>query len=569
MNKNKFLDKNDIVDNNTNNMEDESDKNNGKERINLQNMIIDTFKDNKILVLSIGALFTGYWFQDVMFSRNFGKVLADIPGFVKDISFSKVLGILFPYVVAHFLFLADDVVQAKIFPKMELSIVHNLIDKILESLKTAKKQININELILNLKNVLDIKNIYTLVIIYIVPTVLVMGALLYYFLSSDIKYGLIAITTLALFILLSTYLEKECIEISKEHEASVGKLYDEIQDVMINNDTVLTFNTKNNEMNNIKKSNDKCTEIHIKSEIKSGEVTFKLNTLSMGLMLGLDAIAVKMYMDGIIESDMLISICMMAYTFIQYYNSSIYKFKSVLHNIGKYLELQKYFLTFEIDNKINSKTLEIKSGNVIFDNVRVVHEDKIMPKVLSFEIKGGTKVGIVGEIGTGKTSILKILSGLSNYIGGVYIDTFELKDCSHQSLTKNIIYIPQHPKLFDRTIYENLSYGTKYTEKEIRNLINKYNLDRFFKKFDKHILTKVGKEGSKLSGGQKQIMAIFRAIIQQKPIILLDEPTSSLDKETKQIFMDLVSHIKNSTIIVVTHDKTIYEIFDDIIDLNN
>lgn len=567
MNNNGFF-----VDTTMNENEQDNIKNTDKTKkthINLQKMIIDTFKDNKILIFSIMALFTGYWFQDVMFSRNFGKVLADIPGFVKDISFSKVLGILFPYVVAHFLFLLDDVIQAKIFPKMELSVVHKLIDQTLESLKTTKKQININELILNLKNVLDIKNIYTLIIIYIVPTVLVMSALLYYFLSSDVKYGLIAMSALALFILLSTYLERECVDISKEHEATVGKLYDEIQDVMINNDTVLTFNTKNNEMSKIKKTNDKCTEIHMKSEIKSGEVTFKLNTLSMCLMLGLDAIAVKMYMDDIISSDVLISICMMAYTFIQYYNSSIYKFKSVLHNIGKYLELQQYFLNFEIDSKVNSKALDISKGNIIFDNVRIIHGNKKLPKVLSFEIKGGTKVGIVGEIGTGKSSILKILASLTDYSGDVYIDGQELKECSHESLTKNIIYIPQHPKLFDRTIYENLSYGTKYTEKEIRKIINDYNLDRFFRKFDNHILTNVGKEGSKLSGGQKQIMAIFRAIIQQKSIILLDEPTSSLDKETKEIFMELVSYIHNKTIIVVTHDASIRDLFDDIIDLND
>jgi ATP-binding cassette subfamily B protein len=226
-------------------------------------------------------------------------------------------------------------------------------------------------------------------------------------------------------------------------------------------------------------------------------------------------------------------------------------------------------LNFEIDSEVNSKMLEISKGNIVFDNVRIIHGKKKLPKVLSFEIMGGTKVGIVGEIGTGKSSILKILASLTDYIGDVYIDGQELKECSHESLTKNIIYIPQHPKLFDRTIYENLSYGTKYTEKEIRKIINTYNLDKFFRKFENHILTNVGKEGSKLSGGQKQIMAIFRAIIQQKSIILLDEPTSSLDKETKEIFMELISYIRNKTIIVVTHDASIRDLFDDIIDLND
>jgi ABC-type bacteriocin/lantibiotic exporter with double-glycine peptidase domain len=114
---------------------------------------------------------------------------------------------------------------------------------------------------------------------------------------------------------------------------------------------------------------------------------------------------------------------------------------------------------------------------------------------------------------------------------------------------------------------ENISYGTKYTEKETLDLLKKFGIDNFFNKFEKGIYTNVGKEGSKLSGGQKQIMALIRAIIHQKKIILLDEPTSSLDTETKKIFIDLIQTIKDKTIVVVTHDKTIYDLFDDIIEL--
>jgi ABC-type multidrug transport system fused ATPase/permease subunit len=285
-------------------------------------------------------------------------------------------------------------------------------------------------------------------------------------------------------------------------------------------------------------------------------------------MLCLDGLAIKLYSDGKIGSDMLISICLITYTFIQYFNSSITKFKSVMHHLGKYSELYKYFSTFEIDkSKINNNHIHITNGDIQFKNVQVIHDNKPMKKKFNLEIKGGQTTGIVGEIGTGKSSIIKILAGLKKYLGDVYIDGKNINNYSHKSLMKHIIYIPQHPKLFNRTIYENLSYGTNKTENEIQQIIQKYNIEKFFKKFPQGIMSNVGKEGSKLSGGQRQIIAVIRAIIQQKQIILLDEPTSSLDPETKKIFVDLIKSIKDKTILIITHDKNIHDLFDEIIEL--
>jgi ABC-type bacteriocin/lantibiotic exporter with double-glycine peptidase domain len=238
-----------------------------------------------------------------------------------------------------------------------------------------------------------------------------------------------------------------------------------------------------------------------------------------------------------------------------------------MQHISRYKELVSYFEKFNIEHNTDNSKIKLNTGKIIFNNVRPKHENTYLPKKINIEIKGGTKVGIIGEIGTGKTSILKILAGLKNYIGEVYIDDYDFKNFHHETITDNIIYISQHPKLFNRTILENISYGTKYTEKETLDLLKKFGIDNFFNKFEKGIYTNVGKEGSKLSGGQKQIMALIRAIIHQKKIILLDEPTSSLDTETKKIFIDLIQTIKDKTIVVVTHDKTIYDLFDDIIEL--
>lgn len=537
------------------------------EKIKLDKMLYKSLCDNKIISISILGILAGHWLQDVLFSRSFSKVLANIPEFAQNISFSSILVIVFPYIVANFMFYISDIIESKVFPKIEMDILHKLMNDILNSIKTVKTEVNINELILNFKNILDVKNIYSLGTVYILPTIIIGFALIYYFFTANIKTGFIVVISMLVFIMFSVRLEDTCVRTTKDYESEINKLYDEIQDLMNNNDTIITSNTQNKELCQIKKTQDKCSSKHEISEFKSGEVSFSLSTMSMLFMLLLDAIAIKLYYGGHMRDDMLISVCMMSYTFINYYNSSIYKFKSVLHYIGKYRELIEYFNKFKLKTNLENKEIQLYKGKINFTNVQVIHQDKLMNNKLNFTIEGGTKVGIVGEIGTGKTSILKILAGLKKYKGRVMIDDQDMESCSHESLMKHIIYIPQHPKLFNRTIWENLAYGTELTYQDIKKEVLKLKLEKFFTKFADGINSNVGKEGSKLSGGQKQIMALIRAIIQRKSIILLDEPTSSLDSETKKIFISLIESIIDRTIITVTHDKTIHNLFDDFIEL--
>jgi ATP-binding cassette subfamily C protein LapB len=544
-------------------------KNKKTESIDLNKIIFNQLNDNKILAFSIGILFTGYLFQDIMFSRKFSKIVSDVPNFVKDLDFSKILGVFFPYLVAYFLFYIDDLIGADTFPKMETNVIHELVNKVLESIKTSKKQVNVSELVLNLKSILDVKNIYILSVVYILPTLMIGIGLLYYFFINDIKSGLMVVGVMALFLMINVYLEEDCIKVSRDHEKSIDNLYDNIQDVMVNYETIITSNTIGKELNNIEKSEKYCSNKHKKSEIFNSEITLGLSVSSMLFMLLVDGIAVNLYFKELMSPEMLITICMMCYTFTQYYNSSIFKLKNVMHHIGRYKELVNYFGQFPIEKESenNKKSDNAEKGFIIFKNVRPIHDNVPANKKLNLRIKNGSKIAIVGEIGAGKTSVLKVIAGLKKYKGNIYIDGRNLDSFTNEEITNDVIYIQQHPKLFNRTIWENLSYGGDYTKETVLNYINKLGLDKFFKKFPNGVFTNVGKEGSKLSGGQKQIVSLIRAIIYDKKILLLDEPTSSLDSETKKIFMDLIKKMEGKTIIVVTHDKTIYDLFDDIVEV--
>jgi ABC-type bacteriocin/lantibiotic exporter with double-glycine peptidase domain len=169
---------------------------------------------------------------------------------------------------------------------------------------------------------------------------------------------------------------------------------------------------------------------------------------------------------------------------------------------------------------------------------------KSILKNFSHLIKGNNKTGLVGKVGSGKTILLKLIAGLENYSGNIFVDGQNIKKYNYDSIMNHIAYILQHPKMFNKTIYHNLSYGTNKTQSQILKFIKDIGFEQFFKKFPKQLHSQVGKEGKNLSEGQKQIIVIIRELLKDKKIVLLDEPTSALDSETKNLVIKLLSDIK-------------------------
>ena len=141
----------------------------------------------------------------------------------------------------------------------------------------------------------------------------------------------------------------------------------------------------------------------------------------------------------------------------------------------------------------------------------------------------------------------------------------DIKQVSIPNLRKYIRYIPQHPKLFNRTLYENIIYSLKreVTKDEILKMIQSLNLPDVYKNFKDKMDMSVGKNGNKLSGGQRQIVWLLRALLDKPPVLILDEPTASMDTNSKLEVTKLVKELgKNSTIILITHDDILLKYVD-------
>ncbi len=212
----------------------------------------------------------------------------------------------------------------------------------------------------------------------------------------------------------------------------------------------------------------------------------------------------------------------------------------------------------EITDLRNAKEYVYKKGEIGFKKVKFSYGSKVFHALneINLKIPGGKTVALVGKTGAGKSTILNLIPRFYDTVHGeILIDKKNIKNYKIHSLRKKIALVSQEVTLFDDTIRSNIAYGKpKCSNKELIDAAKKADAHEFITSFKNEYKSIVGEHGIQLSGGQRQKIAIARAILKDAPILLLDEATSSLDtKSEKDIQKSLKKLMKNKTTLVIAH----------------
>jgi subfamily B ATP-binding cassette protein MsbA len=221
---------------------------------------------------------------------------------------------------------------------------------------------------------------------------------------------------------------------------------------------------------------------------------------------------------------------------------------------------QRVFDVLEVKNEITNKENAIKKATfddkIIINNINFRYEDENVLKDFSLEVKKGQTVALVGQSGSGKSTIANLLTRFYDVNEGtITIDGIAIKDLNLHSLRGLIGLVTQDSILFNDTIKANIALGKlEATDDEIIEALKIANAFEFVNELPKGIYTNIGDSGNKLSGGQKQRLSIARAVLKNPPIMILDEATSALDTESEKfVQIALENMMQNRTSIVIAH----------------
>ncbi|WP_430540322.1 ABCB family ABC transporter ATP-binding protein/permease [Pseudoalteromonas prydzensis] len=210
-----------------------------------------------------------------------------------------------------------------------------------------------------------------------------------------------------------------------------------------------------------------------------------------------------------------------------------------------------------ITDKENAQQLIIQNASIEFKNVNFgYHSSRTILKQMSFTIRAGSKVAVVGASGAGKSTLARLLYRFYDInSGAICIDGQDIRNITLHSLRQAIAIVPQDTVLFNTSIRENIAYGRPdATAAEIDHAIEMAHLTPFISSLDKGDQTLVGERGLKVSGGEKQRIAIARAILKKSQILIFDEATSALDSHSEQAILNAMREVANNhTSLVIAH----------------
>ena len=384
---------------------------------------------------------------------------------------------------------------------------------------------------------------------------LVIGLL---WISYDLFFAATSLVTVFLYILLTLAITNWRMKYRYDMNDMQSEANTNAVDSLINYETVKYFNQDNFEVERYDNTMRRWEEVAVKSFTSMTALNFAQSAV---IAIGVTIILI-LAADGVVKSelslgDMIMIQALLLQLFLPLGSLGII-YRQIKHN---FIDMNNMFDLLEKSSKIKdikgAKDIEVNNAKVEFQNISFAYEgkDKVL-KDISFAIEPGQKVAIVGSSGSGKSTISKLLFRFYDVSSGqILIDGQDIKQYTQRSVQSAIGVVPQEPVMFNESIFYNISYG-KYgaTKEEVVQAAKLAYIHDFISKLPLGYDTLVGERGLKLSGGEKQRMAIARVLLKNPPILIFDEATSALDSHSEKMVQKALDELaQRHTTLVIAH----------------
>jgi ATP-binding cassette subfamily C protein LapB len=458
--------------------------------------------------------------------------------------------------------------------KSDLLLSSTLFEKVM-GMRMADRPRSIGSFANNLREFETIRDFIasaTITALIDIPFVILFIFVIYYFAGSLVYIPLISVALVTLYSLIIQPLLKSSVD--KTMRASSQKHADLVEGLGAL-ETIKTLGLQGRMQLKWESITGYVAEWNIKSRLIANSSTIFSQLVQQGTTVAIVVAGVYAISEGNLSMGGLIAAVMIA-------NRISGPMTQVSAIVTKYYHAKAALTTLDgimkqgDEREANKKYIHPKqfAGKVSFNKVNFTYpgEERRVLKDLSFEVNVGEHLAILGPVGSGKTSILKLLLKLYDVDSGeIRVDDIAINQIDPIDLRKNISYVNQSPTLFYGTLRDNIIYSKPLaTDEEIFSVTKMSGLSTFINNHPQGFDMNVGEAGERLSHGQRQSVAIARALLSDSQFVLLDEPTSAIDNAIEGILKkSLATFTKGKTVILVTHRKSLLDLVEKVLIVSN
>jgi ATP-binding cassette, subfamily B, heavy metal transporter len=451
-----------------------------------------------------------------------------------------------------------------IFAKVAMNAVRRLAMLTFEQMHLLSLRFHLERKTGGLTRVLErgrnaIETIVRMVLLQLAPTVveliLIVAVLLLHF---DWRYVAVIAATVAVYMLFTYYATEWRINIRRKMNDSDSDANAKAIDSLLNYETVKYFSTEEREATRYDRSMTRYEDASVKAYVSLAVLNAGqafIFTIGLTAAMALCAFGIENGTNTVGDFVMINAMMIQLYTPLNFMGMVYREIKQAVIDIEIMFSLLER--KPEITDSPSARPLQVRAGTIRFENVSFAYEAaRPILADLSFEVAAGRTVAIVGLSGAGKSTISRLLFRFYDVTGGrILIDDQDIRNVTQTSLRAAIGMVPQDTVLFNDTIRYNIRYGRwDASDPEVEEAARQAQIDGFIRRAPKGYETEVGERGLKLSGGEKQRVAIARTILKGPPILLLDEATSALDSHTEKDIQDELDRVaENRTTLVIAH----------------
>ncbi len=409
------------------------------------------------------------------------------------------------------------------------------------------------------RGVSGIRFLMNFVLFNILPTLFEIGLVIAILLQRfEARFGLVVLVTLIVYIALTLIITEWRMGFRRKMNLMDSKANTSAIDSLINYETVKYFNNEEYERHRY----DESMQQWEKAAVRSTTSLSLLNSMQGVVIASGVTVMMLMAADQVVEGKMTIGDLVMVNAFLlQLFiplNFLGFVYREIRHSLA---DMERMFgllkTPAEVEDRDDASDLVLSQASVSFKNVGFSYDRRRqILKAVTFEIPAGKTVAVVGHSGAGKSTLSRLLYRFYDVTeGAIFIDKQNIRDVSQHSVRSAIGVVPQDTVLFNDTIFYNIAYGRPDAlPEEVIQAAKHAHIHEFIETLPDAYETMVGERGLKLSGGEKQRVAIARTILKAPAILVFDEATSALDSATeKNIQAELEAISANTTTLIIAH----------------